>query len=70
MKYTVKYCDGYYADEPERIYTVAIALESWDGVEDAEDESIFYYMDGKPLKVGDIISDGYVIVDIEGEEYA
>ena len=30
----------------------------------AEDERIFFYMDGYELQVGDIISDGFVIVEI------
>jgi hypothetical protein len=48
-----------------RIVDVVIALGSWDEEEDAEDESIFFYMDGKPLEVGTIVSDGFVITNIE-----
>ena len=27
---------------------MTVALGEWDGIEDAEDERIFYYLDGKP----------------------
>jgi hypothetical protein len=46
-------------------FDVTIALGSWDEVEDAEDERIFYYMDGEPLKVGMIVSDGFLVTHIE-----
>ncbi len=49
---------------------VDIALDSWDEVEDDEDRNIFFYMDGEPLEVGLILDDGFVIVDIEGDEDA
>jgi hypothetical protein len=49
-------------------YQVDIALGAWDEVEDEEDRNIFFYMDGEPLEVGLILDDGFVIVDIEGEE--
>jgi hypothetical protein len=69
-KYTTKYCTGFWLpDDPltrqVRFCDVEIALGSWDGVGDAEDEGIFFYMDGKPLEVGVIISDGFVVVDID-----
>lgn len=68
MKYQTKYCEGYWQDEPERLlYPAKIALGEWDGVEDLEDEGIFYYMDGKTLEVGSVVSDGFVITEI-GEE--
>lgn len=47
---------------------VDISLDAWDGVEDYEDETIFFYMDGQPLEVGSVLDDGFVIVQIEGEE--
>lgn len=49
------------------IYDVKIALGSWDGEEDAEDESIWFYMDGLPLEIGSVLGEGFVIIDIEGE---
>jgi hypothetical protein len=49
---------------------VWIALDSWDEVEDEEDRSIFFYMDGEPLEIGLIVSDGFVITNIEGDEDA
>ena len=44
MKYVTKVCEGYWEDEPERIFPVTIALGDWDEEEDWEDEQIFYYM--------------------------
>jgi len=65
-KYTTKDCEGYWEDEPDRIlYPIRIALGEWDGVEDFEDEAIFFYMDGEPLKVGAIVADGFVITSIQ-----
>lgn len=64
-KYTTKYCEGYWMDDPEHIFNVTIALDEWDGMEDGVDQSIFYYMDGEPLKQGSIISDGFLITSIE-----
>lgn len=64
-KYKTKFCEGYWEDEHANIYSVNIALEDWDEIEDAEDESIFYYMDGEPLKVGAIVADSFVITHIE-----
>lgn len=64
-KYQTRYCEGYWQDEPDRIFPVNIALGDWDGKEDYEDEQIFFYMDGKPLEVGMTISEGFVITNIE-----
>jgi hypothetical protein len=41
-KYETKDCAGYWEDEPDNIYTVNIALGDWDGIEDAEDQGIFF----------------------------
>jgi hypothetical protein len=46
---------------------VVVALEEWDGVEDAEDEGIFFYMDGEPLKVGAVVADNFVITEVYEE---
>ena len=67
MKYKTVGCEGYWADEPDRIFSVNIALGSWDGVEDAEDEGIFHYMDGEPLELGTNLADGFVITAMETE---
>ena len=68
-KYTTRECSGYWDDEPDRIlHGVTIALEEWDGVEDLEDEGIFFYMDGEPLKIGSVVADGFVITEIDEEE--
>jgi hypothetical protein len=45
------------------LFDVHIAKGSWDGKSDAEDESIFYYMDGLPVSVGTVIDD-FIVVDI------
>lgn len=49
-------------------FDVTIALGSWDEEDDAEDESIFYYMDGEPLEMGMILTDGFVVTRIEDDE--
>jgi len=69
-KYTTKYCTVFeIPTDPcagkARFFGVTIALDSWDEQEDAEDESIFYYMDNMPLEVGMIISDGFLVTHIE-----
>jgi hypothetical protein len=69
-KYETKYCEGYWEDEPNNIYSVNIALGDWDEVEDHEDESIFFYMDGEPLVVGAIVADSFVITNIEENQNA
>jgi hypothetical protein len=70
LKYKTKYCTGFWLpDDPATrqvdFMTVKISLDSWDEVEDHEDQSIFFYMDGEPLEEGLIISDGFVITHIE-----
>lgn len=65
MKYQAKQCEGYWSDDPQSILSVLIALGDWDGQEDSDDQEIFYYMDGEPLKVGSIISEGFVITHME-----
>jgi hypothetical protein len=71
-KYETKYCTGFWLpDDPAVSHVdfmdVKIALESWDDVEDHEDQSIFFYMDGEPLEEGLIVSDGFVIIKIAEE---
>jgi hypothetical protein len=65
MKYTTLNACGHWEDEPDHIYNVTIALEEWDGVEDYEDEGIFFYMDGQPLIIGAIVADSFVITEVE-----
>jgi hypothetical protein len=72
-KYETKLCTVFDLDaDPKSLkknfYDVAIALGSWDGEEDAEDRRIFFYMDGLPLELGMIISEGFLVTYIEGEE--
>ena len=64
-KYTIKVCSGYWTDEPSRMFTVHVALESWDEMEDHQDESIFFYMDNQPLQVGAVIAEGFTVTEIE-----
>lgn len=72
MKYTILECRGFWLPETPlaksvEFFNVRIAKESWDEIEDAEDERIFFYMDNVDLSVGDIISDGFVITEIYDE---
>jgi hypothetical protein len=71
-KYRTKYCIVYDLDsDPASFkkysYYVKIALDSWDEQEDAEDESIFFYMDGEPLELGMIIGEGFLVTHIDEE---
>jgi hypothetical protein len=59
---------GHWLDDPKNTFDVTIALGEWDGECNAEDEGIFFYMDGEPVSVGMIISEGFVITEIYGEE--
>jgi hypothetical protein len=73
MKYETKLCTVYdIHDHPDSLksawYYVTVALGSWDGVADSEDERIFFYMDGEPLEKGMIISESFLVTDIEGDE--
>jgi hypothetical protein len=73
MKYETKLCtvfDIFDNSDPNKrhFFDVEIALGSWDEQEDAEDERIFFYMDDKPLEIGMIISDGFLVTYIDGDE--
>jgi hypothetical protein len=64
MKYETKHCTV--RDIHEGVsFDVLVALGSWDEVEDADDERIFFYMDGEPLAVGTIISEDFVVTHIK-----
>ena len=67
MKYAYKTVTVHWIDAPHHSFTVKVALGSWDGYNDADDEQIFYYMDGEPLIVGSTIAEGFVVTNIEGE---
>ena len=56
---------GYWLDEPHQECTYQVALGSWDGNHDAADEAIFYYMDGEPLNVGDVIAGDFRVTSID-----
>lgn len=65
MKYDTVIARGFWEGEPNRLFDMPVALGSWDGVADAEDEGIFYYMDGSPLTVGSVIAENFVVVEID-----
>ena len=62
---TVINVEGYWQDSPDTRYWVNVSLGSWDGYEDAKDRDIFYYMDGEPLNIGDVIADNFVVTNRE-----
>lgn len=69
MKYETMKCRGFWLPTDPTAKSVGfmdvlIATGHWDEVEDADDERIFYYMDGSELQRGDIISDGFVVIEI------
>jgi hypothetical protein len=73
MKYETKLCTVFeMPTDPlakvAHFFDVEIALGSWDGQEDEEDQRIFFYMDGEPLEIGMILTDGFVVTYIDGEE--
>jgi hypothetical protein len=73
MKYETKLCTVFeMPDDPlakkAHFFDVEIALGSWDGQEDEEDQRIFFYMDGEPLEIGMILTDGFVVTYIDGDE--
>lgn len=72
MKYNTMNVTGFWLPTEEaarKVYfkNVLVAKEDWDGEEDADDERIFFYMDNEELHVGDIISDGFVVIEIDEE---
>lgn len=68
-KYETRGCEGHWLDAPEHTFDVLIALGTWDGKEDATDERIFYYMDGEPLAVGSVVSEGFLITHVEEKHH-
>jgi hypothetical protein len=69
MKYQTMKCRGFYLPTDPTISSVGfmdvlIAKGSWDEIEDSDDEKIFYYADNQELQVGDIVSDGFVLIEI------
>ena len=48
MKYQTIYVNGYWKDDKQPFYHMKVALGDWDGVEDWEDETISFYLDGYP----------------------
>jgi hypothetical protein len=69
MKYQTWKCRGFYLPTDPTAKTVGfmdvlIAKGCWDEIEDSDDEKIFYYADNQELQVGDIVSDGFVLIEI------
>ena len=69
MKYQTVTATGFWLPENEEqtkinFMDVLVAKGDWDGEEDADDERIFFYMDGKELKRGDIIADEFVVIEV------
>ena len=62
MKYKTILASGYWLDTQEPFNGKMVALGSFDGIEDAEDEHIFYYLDGAE-PIGE--HDGFVITFYE-----
>ena len=73
-KYETMRCTGFWLPVNPRtraavdLVQVLVAKGDWDGEEDADDERIFYYMDGDELSEGDIIAEDFVITKIEEDE--
>lgn len=56
---------GYFLHNPNSIYYMNVSLDSWNGIEDHVDNDIFFYMDGEPLKKGQIIAENFYVQSIE-----
>lgn len=46
---TLYVCDGFWLDSKEPFEGLIVSTGSWNGIEDARDERIFYYTDGDPI---------------------
>jgi hypothetical protein len=62
----LKTITGFWNDEPQHALTVTVSLGTWNEQEDLSDLGIFYYTDGDPIKVGDIIAEDFTITSIQG----
>jgi hypothetical protein len=49
MNYATVQVNGYWVGNSEPFEDVTVALGDWDGVEGADDESIFFYLNGAPI---------------------
>lgn len=61
---SIKIISGHWIDQPDTNYTVLVSLKSWNGIEDEKDRNIFFYTDGDPIKVGDIVAGDFVVTKI------
>lgn len=46
-------CDGYWLDTKEKFINRIVADGTWNGIEDFQDEMIFYYTDGLLPVIGE-----------------
>ena len=60
----IKTISGHWIDQPATTYTVKVSLGSWNGIEDEADRNIFFYTDGEPINVGDIVASDFVVTAI------
>jgi hypothetical protein len=59
-------CSGFWNDDKKPFSGMIVANYSWNGLEDFEDERIFFYTDGFPV-IGN--HGEFTITEIEGENY-
>ena len=48
-KYNPIYVNGFWNDNGKPFFNMSVTEEVWDGVEDQDDQDIFYYMEGTPI---------------------
>lgn len=63
-KQMIVHVRGHWIDDPATEYSVLVSLGSWDERETEEDRRIFYYTDGEPLNVGDVIASDFRVTAI------
>lgn len=71
-KYRVAVCRGFHVEDLEsdankvHLMEVKVSPDSWDEVEDAEDEGIFFYTDGEPVVDGMVldVGKGFVVTEV------
>lgn len=49
MDYATVQVNGYWTGNNEPFEDVTVALGDWDGLHDAEDDCIFFYLNGAPI---------------------
>ena len=66
---TIYVCDGYWHDGNDPFCQMVISNGTWDGIEDAKDEAIFFYTEGKPIigDHGDFVVTSAAVYDYLGD---